>query len=58
MQQQQVEIAKSCYKELTANPWKKTYYNIGGSLLVDERTYCKVIANKLVHARPEAMSVR
>jgi len=57
MQQQEVKMAKSCYKALTHNPWKETYYNVGG-VLVDERTYCSVVAHRLVHARPAAMSVR
>jgi hypothetical protein len=57
MQQQQVKLAKSCYKALTANPWKKTYYNVRG-VLVDERIYCNARAHQLVHARPAAVSVR
>ena len=57
MQHQQVKLAKSCYKALTANPWKKTYYNVRG-VLVDERIYCNARAHQLVHARPAAVTVR
>jgi len=57
LQQQEVKIAKSCYKALTDNPWKETYYNVGG-VLVNERTYCNVVARQLMYARPAAMSVR
>ena len=51
LREQQAKMAKSCYKALTANPWKKTYYNVGG-VLVDERNYCRAKARLLVNARP------
>ena len=57
MQQQQVKLAKSCYKALTVNPRNKTYYNVGG-VLVDEWGYCNARAHQLVHARPAALSIR
>jgi hypothetical protein len=48
-QQQQQELARSCYQTLTRNPWKKTYYYVGGAL-VNEKTYCHLKAQQAVQA--------
>ncbi len=53
MQQQRIELAHACYETLTSNPWKKTYYNVGG-VLVDERNYCDIWAHQLVDGTPGA----
>ena len=50
MQQQQRQLARDCERSLTSGPWKDTYYNVRG-VLVDERTYCKVLAGALINAR-------
>ena len=48
-QQQQRELATSCYRALTRNPWKKTYYYVGGAP-VNEKTYCNLLAHQAVQA--------
>ena len=45
----QQDLASSCYEALTRNPWKKTYYSVGGAL-VDERVYCNLKAQHAVKA--------
>ncbi len=55
-QQAELQLARTCYKELSmANPWKTTYYNVGGGVLVDERTYCRVMAHQAINARSKAI---
>ncbi len=42
--QQRHELAQACYRSLTRNPWKKTYFRVGAETFVDERTYCEIKA--------------
>ena len=51
MKQQEIQLAEACEDNFKVDPWKKTYYNVGG-VLVDERNYCRAKARLLVNARP------